>query len=300
MPRLSEMSRTATRRCAARRVVLWHERPRQEGDACVGEREQKASASILRGSRRLPCRQAIPAGRLSAARSCSSSGAAFARRELAAGSSLPRWQRKRESGRATCRPSRRSASSSSRARSTPRVSFAPTPTTSASTASFSSTSTTLASAPTRLLRHLPSSSYELGLCGRTALPPQSSSSRLPARCLRGSWAGRRRGRPARAQPRRQRQELLPRPARARRDRPHAAPAERRDRPPQPSCFAPTEGLAGSRCASGASKEDTSSRARSSRATRIALRTGRSGSASARPGTSRRALPDAGSRSRRGS
>jgi hypothetical protein len=183
------------------------------------ERKQKASARILRSSRRLPSRQAIPAGRLSEAGSCSSSGAAFARRELAAGSSLPRWRRKRESGRATCRPSRRSASSSSRAQSTPRGSFAPTPTTSASTASFSSTSTTLASAPTRLLQHRPSSSYELGLCGRTALSPQSSSSRLPARCLRGNWAGRRRGPPARAQPRRQRPEPLPRPPRARRDRP---------------------------------------------------------------------------------
>jgi hypothetical protein len=160
---LSRLSRTATRRCAARRGVVWHERPRQEGDACVGERGAEGVGEHCSRSRRLPSRQAIPAGRLSEAGSCSSSGAAFARREPAAGSSLPRWQRKRESGRATCRPSRRSASSSYRARSTPRVSFAPTPTTSASTASFTSTSTTRASTPTRRLRHLPSSSYGLVL-----------------------------------------------------------------------------------------------------------------------------------------
>ncbi len=87
-------------------------------------------------------------GKLSEARSCSSLGAPFAKREFAAGSNSPKWRRRHESEPATCRRSRTSASSSYRARPTPRVSSVPTPTTSASPASSSSTSTALASTPT--------------------------------------------------------------------------------------------------------------------------------------------------------
>src|SRR5205807_1941077 len=54
-------------------------------------------------------------GKLSEARSCSSSGAPFAKREFAAGSSSPKWRRRHESERATCRRSRTNASSSYRA-----------------------------------------------------------------------------------------------------------------------------------------------------------------------------------------
>jgi hypothetical protein len=129
----------------------------------------------------MPSRRAPAAGRLSQAGSCSGSGAAFARREFTAGSSLLRWRRRRGSGRATCRPSRMRASSSSRARSTPKGFFAPTPTTSASRASSSSTNTTLASVTRGLRRHLPSSRYDLGGRGATGLPQPSSSLYLPAR-----------------------------------------------------------------------------------------------------------------------
>ena len=110
-------------------------------------------------------------GKLSEARSCSSLGAPFAKREFAAGSNSPKWRRRHESEPATCRRSRTSASSSYRARPTPRVSSVPTPTTSASTASSSSTSTTLASTPTGLRRHLTSSSCDRGPCGATAWGP---------------------------------------------------------------------------------------------------------------------------------